>query len=147
MLPPDTIRTREDGSRYVLAYNYDEESGIYIGSEEADESPLEPGIFLLPAFSTAVAPPVEQGGFVRTWNGTAWTHVAIQTAPEPDLAPTIRAQRTRLLYESDYTQLTDVPLANRAAWATYRQALRDVPAQGGFPENITWPTPPSYIKT
>jgi hypothetical protein len=147
MLPADTIKTREDGSRYVLAYNYSEVTGAYLGSEAADESPLEPGVFLLPAYSTAIAPPSEQGGFIRTWNGSAWTQVAVPTAPAPDLAPEIRYQRNRLLAASDYTQLTDVPLANRATWATYRQALRDISAQGGFPENVTWPEPPTYQKT
>lgn len=54
-----------------------------------------------------------------------------------------RAQRARLLLASDWTQLPDVPLATRDAWAVYRQALRDVPAQPGFPLEITWPTPPT----
>ena len=38
--------------------------------------------------------------------------------------------------------IADVPLANKAAWATYRQALRDVPQQGTFPNTIVWPTKP-----
>jgi hypothetical protein len=145
------ILTREDGSRFVLAHNYNEVTGAYLGSEEADESPLEPGVFLLPAYSTAIAPPAQQAGFIRTWNGTAWTQVPIPSIPEPEpYVPTeadVRAQRNGLLAVSDYTQLTDVPIANRAAWATYRQALRDIPAQGGFPESVTWPTPPNYIKS
>lgn len=144
------IRTREDGSRYVLAYNYNEATGAYLGSEDADESPLEPGVFLLPAYSTAIAPPAEQAGFIRTWNGTAWAQVQIPSIPEPEpYVPTesdVRVQRNGLLAASDYTQLADVPIANRAAWITYRQALRDIPAQGGFPESVTWPEPPIYSK-
>lgn len=141
------IVTREDGSRYVLAYNYSEVTGAYLGFEEADESPLEPGVFLLPAYSTAIAPPEEQAGFYRRWTGEAWEQVAIPSTPAPQLAEQARADRTRLLYQSDWTQLADVPIANKAAWATYRQALRDIPAQAGFPENITWPEPPNYIKS
>jgi hypothetical protein len=53
-----------------------------------------------------------------------------------------KTKRNRLLYESDWTQLPDVTLSNKAAWATYRQALRDISKQSGFPENIIWPTPP-----
>jgi hypothetical protein len=34
---------------------------------------------------------------------------------------------------------TNIP----AAWKTYRQELRDVPSQAGFPDSITWPTEPS----
>ena len=54
------------------------------------------------------------------------------------LAATARAQRTVLLQQSDWTQVADAPV-NQAAWATYRQALRDVPDQAGFPETINWP--------
>jgi hypothetical protein len=54
----------------------------------------------------------------------------------------VRAQRGRLLQESDWTQLPDVPLATKEAWATYRQALRDVTLQPD-PLNIVWPTPPA----
>lgn len=52
----------------------------------------------------------------------------------------IRARNIRLL-ETDWTQLPDVPLTaeQKSAWATYRQALRDVPSQPGFPANINWP--------
>lgn len=148
------IITREDGSRYVLAHNYSEATGAYTGSDEADESPLEPGVFLLPAYSTAIAPPAQQEGYYRTWNGSEWVQELIPLpppAPEPEpYVPTeadVRLQRNGLLAASDYTQLADVPITNRAAWATYRQALRDIPAQGGFPESVTWPTPPNYIKS
>jgi len=51
----------------------------------------------------------------------------------------IRAERNRLLVESDWTQVLDAPV-NQAEWATYRQALRDVTAQPGFPLNVEWPT-------
>lgn len=56
----------------------------------------------------------------------------------------IRAERNRLLAESDWTQGADSPLSNeqKAAWATYRQALRDVPEQPGFPYDVVWPTQP-----
>lgn len=54
----------------------------------------------------------------------------------------VRARRDRLLQESDWTQLPDVPLATKEAWAVYRQALRDITLQPD-PFNITWPTPPA----
>jgi hypothetical protein len=59
-----------------------------------------------------------------------------------DLVSEAKTRRNRLLYETDWTQMPDVTLANKAAWATYRQALRDITKQSGFPENIIWPTPP-----
>ena len=52
-----------------------------------------------------------------------------------------RKYRNALLTQSDWTQVADAPV-DQAAWATYRQALRDVPAQAGFPENIDWPAVP-----
>ena len=44
--------------------------------------------------------------------------------------------------QSDWTQLPDVPLATKEAWAIYRQALRDITSQSGFPLNIEWPVEP-----
>jgi hypothetical protein len=54
----------------------------------------------------------------------------------------IRQQRNALLTASDWTQAADVPQAIKDAWATYRQALRNVPQQAGFPTNVTWPQKP-----
>lgn len=60
------------------------------------------------------------------------------------LANGARDKRNRLLAECDWTQTVDSPLSNeqKAAWATYRQALRDVPEQPGFPYDIKWPERP-----
>lgn len=52
-----------------------------------------------------------------------------------------RLKRNQLLMDSDWTQVVDAPV-DQSAWATYRQTLRDIPQQEGFPDNITWPTPP-----
>lgn len=62
-----------------------------------------------------------------------------------DLASTTRLERDRLLRESDWTQVVDAPLAPEAvaAFAAYRQQLRDVPEQPGFPASIVWPISPS----
>lgn len=53
----------------------------------------------------------------------------------------VRNTRNSKLTESDWTQVTDAPV-DQAAWATYRQALRDIPEQAGFPNEVTWPTEP-----
>lgn len=54
-----------------------------------------------------------------------------------------RQQRDKLLLETDWTQLPDAPLSapQKAVWATYRQALRDLPSQEAWPY-ITWPQKP-----
>lgn len=56
-------------------------------------------------------------------------------------AQSVRAQRGQLLIASDWTQLPDAPVA-QSAWAAYRQALRDIPSQQGFPWDIQWPIQP-----
>lgn len=57
-------------------------------------------------------------------------------------AAEVRADRNRRLLDCDWTQLPDAPV-DRTAWATYRQELREVTNQPGFPWNVVWPTPPS----
>jgi hypothetical protein len=54
----------------------------------------------------------------------------------------VNGRRIELLQQSDWTQLPDVPLETKQAWATYRQALRDITTQEGYPFNVIWPTPP-----
>ncbi len=65
--------------------------------------------------------------------------------PEPtaeELAGIMRDYRNDLLKKSDWTQNADIPQATKDMWRPYRQALRDVPQQAGFPGNIEWPTAP-----
>ena len=61
---------------------------------------------------------------------------------QEEKAAAIRAERDALLTATDWTQLPDVPVATREAWAVYRQALRDVPQQAGFPDTVEWPVKP-----
>jgi len=74
----------------------------------------------------------------------------IEAKPEKviNIPQYVRQQRLTLLKLSDWTQTTDSPLSasKKAEWATYRQALRDMPANAdSWPtiEDITWPTQPS----
>ena len=53
-----------------------------------------------------------------------------------------RNSRDRLLLETDYLMLPDYPLENRGEWEAYRQALRDITKQEGFPDDIQWPEKP-----
>lgn len=54
----------------------------------------------------------------------------------------LRIDRDLNLSATDWTQMSDLTLDNKAAWATYRQALRDLPANTVDPANPTWPTKP-----
>ncbi len=63
-----------------------------------------------------------------------------QADPVAASATQVRAQRDGLLVASDHMALAD---RITDEWRIYRQALRDVPTQAGFPTNVTWPTEPS----
>lgn len=56
----------------------------------------------------------------------------------------IKTERDRKLYQSDWTQIPNNPLTfeKQQEWAVYRQALRDVTKQSGYPLNVVWPMPP-----
>ena len=64
---------------------------------------------------------------------------------QPDAqSQTILVRRNELLYKSDWTQIPNNPLTTEQqnAWETYRQELRDVPEQQGYPYNVVWPIAP-----
>jgi hypothetical protein len=63
------------------------------------------------------------------------------TSRNENQAASVRAERNTKLSASDWTQVADAPV-DKTVWATYRQALRDVTAQSGFPWTITWPVEP-----
>ena len=76
---------------------------------------------------------------------TALEHeTAYKASKDADQAKSVRTSRDDKLKECDWTQLDDTPLSNtvKATWAIYRQALRDVTMQAGFPWTITWPDAP-----
>jgi hypothetical protein len=67
--------------------------------------------------------------------------VAYKASKDAEQAKSVRATRGEKLADSDWTQVADAPV-DKAVWATYRQALRDITAQSGFPWTITWPDAP-----
>jgi hypothetical protein len=60
---------------------------------------------------------------------------------DAEQAKSVRQTRDTKLADSDWTQVADAPV-DKVVWATYRQALRDITAQSGFPWNVTYPTSP-----
>lgn len=81
--------------------------------------------------------------------GIGWSYINGQFVepPEPEqpleqLAAAARSKRDSLLAQTDWTQAADVPQTTKDLWAPYRQALRDVPQQSGFPTEIVWPVKP-----
>ena len=71
-----------------------------------------------------------------------WTQVWVSIElPEDVAAANVRSYRDRLLTETDWTQVSDAPV-DKEAWATYRQALRDISLQEGFPWSVEWAVKP-----
>lgn len=85
-------------------------------------------------------PKLINGVWNRTWVVTDATPEEITKRTEAQ-ARNVRNDRNRRLADCDWTQLPDA-LVDHAPWATYRQALRDVTNQPGFPWNVTWPVQP-----
>lgn len=84
--------------------------------------------------------------------GSGLLEGAVPTVDEPTedqalerAAHLVRVQRNTLLAQCDWTQMPDSPLAaaKREAWAAYRQALRTLPDQDGFPLSVQWPVAPA----
>ena len=75
-------------------------------------------------------------------NTRVWEDTKSEQQKYTDATQTSIQKRNQLLAASDWTQLPDVPLTTKESWAAYRQALRDITVQAGYPLNVVWPTPP-----
>lgn len=76
-------------------YFYDPATGIYTGDGVAQESPLEPGVFLIPANATTTAPPADADGIVA-FIGSSWV-----VLPRPDAPPVDTEALRRNAYQAE----------------------------------------------
>ena len=145
----------------MKTYHYHPATRKYIYQDIADESPLEPGVFLLPAHATFVEPPQDvPADHYISWNGTGWEILKIpevpkelEPIPEEPVPPKdpweeLRLQRNQLLASTDYLFLRDSPELSpekEAAWRAYRQALRDLPNNTVDPTTPEWPIKPTFV--
>ena len=72
---------------------------------------------------------------------SAEDEAAYKARRDAEQAEVVRQDRNNKLADCDWTQLADSPVS-KETWAAYRQALRDVPTQAGFPWNVQWPNKP-----
>ena len=88
-----------------------------------------------------VMPLYIEGQWIQQWvlNAAAEDEVAERTLT---VSRQMRETRNIKLQKTDWTQLRDAPV-DATVWATYRQALRDITSQDGFPWEITWPEEPA----
>jgi hypothetical protein len=82
----------------------------------------------------------EYGVWRQTWAVADMDGVERQAVDDAK-TKAVRAERNWRLAACDWTQLADAPV-DSLAWANYRQALRDVPSQPGFPWEVQWPVEP-----
>jgi hypothetical protein len=94
---------------------------------------------------TATPTDIEPHGreiFERTSTGEFGLIDAYVPPSDEQISAEARMYRNKLLASSDWTQLPDVPQSLKEVWAIYRQALRDITVQTGFPRDIIWPQQP-----
>jgi hypothetical protein len=117
--------------------------------ELVEELGLDP-VFETPAptvtrYQTAYKDGVEQvaGKWVWKWSISEMSAEAI-ASKDAEAAKAVRADRDKRIAETDWIVIKNLELNQNVpgVWEVYRQALRDVPSQAGFPHEITWPSKP-----
>jgi len=86
-------------------------------------------------YNENLVPSYDMGEMIVTYT------VVPRFTPEQQ-AENVRNQRDHLLSQSDWTQMPDSPLKGDVTWLTYRQSLRDITVQSGFPSDVEWPLKP-----
>lgn len=112
-------------------YNYSPDTGAFIGESEADESPLEPGVVIIPAYATAIEPPATHAGKYPAFDGVTW-HILDEAGPLPEVIEET-PQQTIARYEAALDDWLDAKARmfrydNRftfALRASYPNAWRD----------------------
>jgi hypothetical protein len=125
------------GSLELLELNYDPETQDYIeGTYLREEYYIDTGV-------PVEIPAQPESWYEFNYDSKEWVEnegVAKERCLE---------KRKQLLLDSDWTQLPNGPLTSeqQTAWATYRQALRDITDQAGYPLNVSWPLKPTATET
>jgi hypothetical protein len=112
-------------------YQYSQSAGV----EQDDQGRWFTKYVLGPIFTDRPATETEPA------QTAAEQEAAYKAIKDSEQAKSVRTLRNDKLKECDWTQVADSPV-DKDLWATYRQALRDVTAQTGFPWNVDWPTQP-----
>lgn len=118
--------------------------------ELVEELGLDP-VFETPAptttiYQTAFKDGVEQdakGNWVWKWTVSELDEET-KAAKDAEAAKAVRSKRDNLIAETDWLVIKNLELNQNipGVWEVYRQALRDIPQQAGFPHNVTWPVKP-----
>jgi hypothetical protein len=79
----------------MIIYHYVPGSGVYCGQDIADESPLEPGVYLIPALATDIEPPTLASNQIAKFENGAWKIENVPIPPIPDLIPAPTADQIK----------------------------------------------------
>jgi hypothetical protein len=129
--------------RIIMRVYQTDAQGYFVGVTTADADPLNPTEWLIPGGCVIEAPHDAPDGSMVKWDGSQWVNEVIPVEPEPEPTPQdvlVRNVRDSLLAATDWAASSDLILSDEMR--TYRQALRDVPSQVGFPDDVTWPVKP-----
>lgn len=108
--------------------------GLFKHSDKPTVGRYEEAIEILPVQD-------DDGVWVQEWDTVEVSQEARQ-AIDSSKANSVRAARNTLLSQTDWTQAKDIPDEVSSAWTSYRQALRDIPEQAGFPWDVSWTQKP-----
>jgi hypothetical protein len=113
-----------------------------LGLDVVFESPTPTTTVYQTAFKDGVEQDA-QGRWVWKWSISEMDDDA-KAAKDAEAAKGVRTTRDKLSAETDWIVIKNLELNQNVPgiWEVYRQNLRDVPAQAGFPHNVTWPTKP-----
>lgn len=127
-----------DARAQITVYCYDDQ-GNYTHEETADENPKEPGNYLLPPNCSTDKPTQ----LPARWTGKNWIY------DNTALSYKLRTIRGKLLAATDFFLMPDYPLdgRKREELEQYRQQLRDLTKQDGFPENTVLPECPTFVQS
>jgi hypothetical protein len=135
---------------YTIGHLKKENPNISFPSNISDEALAEFGVFKVATLPypnqdykknvTEGLPVFIDNQWTVSWIITDATQEEIENKTE-EMAIKVRNQRNALLTSTDWTQVLDAPV-NQEAWAEYRQALRDLPQQDGFPWDVVFPDNP-----
>lgn len=133
-----------------IVYLFDGLDNSLNGEWNCQESPLEPGVYIIPKMSTSLKPPTFDNTTSRCiWKDSFWDIELIeQPVPQPNTAEQNKAEASQLLTQTDWVNQPDVTdtsknphLLNKVDFDLYRQQLRVIavyPTAG----NLTWPVKP-----
>lgn len=126
----------------MIVYKFRPDDHVYIGPVELDDSPT------IPLYHTRTPPPEKEGFYAvmrAGWMLIEGTAPAETEPLQPDFADAIRTERDKLISESDWMVIraAETGTALPQDWIDYRQSLRDITQQEGFPTSVEWPISPN----